>query len=46
MTINISIVGCERSQVRVLDCAIFLVLGGRKVGRFFLIAVVEIDDCA
>jgi hypothetical protein len=24
----------------------FLVLGGRKVGRFFLIAVVEIDDCA
>jgi hypothetical protein len=37
---------CERPQVRVLDCAIHFFGGGRKVGRFFLIAVVEIDDCA
>ena len=42
----IALKNCERPQVRVLDCAIHFFGGGRKVGRFFLIAVVEIDDCA
>jgi len=43
--LNIPTVGCEIPGSSP-GMRHFLVLGGRKVGRFFLIAVMEIDNCA